>query len=155
MYFFLSCFIFSTGGVSIIISTNRVECPKPSTISTWTDTCFAAAVLLFRIYATQVKISPIRARPHHGSRPAIVALFSLTWTCLQPSFCVQLCTWHEIVVRISIAVCLSCTLGKTAKILIVFRTSQGEIKLCCTAHQQFGMLTVSVVFIWLVYNPTF
>lgn len=154
MYFFLSFFLFiPTACVSMIITTDGVERLSPSTISTWSDACFAAAVLLLSIYATRVKIAPLRLRPRHGGRPATVALFTLTWTCFQPSFCVQLSNWQEIAVRISMAVCLSCALGKTAQMLIVFRTSHAEMKLCCTAHQRFGMLTVSVICFF--YSPTF
>lgn len=128
----------------------------PPAISTWSNACFAVAALLLGIYTTRVKIAPLRVRPHHGARPTTVALLTLTWNCFTPSFSVQQhSNWQEIVLRISIAVFLSCALRKSAQMLIVFRTSHTEVKLCCTTHQGFGVLTITVVFIWFVYNPTF
>lgn len=148
-----SLFLF-TDVMSYTVQTDKGESIRPTDISTWVATCFAAAVLLLGVYMQRVKITPVRVSPHYGSCPSMVVLFSLTWNRFSPSLTVhQPPVGQQIAVGISAVVVLSCALGKTAQVLIVFRTSHTVMKLCCSTHQRFRPLTVTVLFIWFIYSP--
>lgn len=146
-----SLFLF-TGVISYTVHTDRGESIRPTDISTWVATCFAAAVLLLGVYLQRVKITPVRVSPHHGSYPSMVVMFTLTWNRFSPSVTVHRPpAGLRIAVGISVVVVLSRALGKTAQVLIVFRTSHTVMKLYCSTHQRFR--TVTVLFIRFICSP--
>lgn len=142
--------------ISYTVHTDRGESIRPTDISTWVATCFAADVLLLGVYIARFKITPVRVGPHYGSNPTMVVLFSLTFNHFSPSVTVhQPPAVPQTAVGISVVVVLSCALGKTAQVLIVFRTSHTVMKLCCSTHQRFRTLTVTVLVVWFIYSPAF
>lgn len=63
--------------------------------------------------------------------------------------------WARIDVRISFAASLSCALGKSVHVLIVCRAIGVVLKLYCSTNQRVRLLSVTLVFIWLVLKPLF
>lgn len=57
--------------------------------------------------------------------------------------------WARIAVRIS----LPCALGKSVHVSIVCRAAGVVLKLYCSTHQRVRLLSVTLVFIWLVLKP--
>lgn len=129
---------------------------RPTDSSRWVARCFLAAVLLLGIHMTRVKISPNRVSPDHGSHSTMVMIFTMTWHWFSPSVTIhRLSEWPRIAVGISFAVFLSCALGRTVHVLIIFRATHTVMKLCWTTHQRFRTLSVSMLFIWLISSPPF
>lgn len=63
--------------------------------------------------------------------------------------------WARIVVRISFAASLSCALRKSVHMSIVCRAAGVVLKLYCSTHQRVRLLSITLVFIWLVLKPLF
>ncbi|XP_051254264.1 uncharacterized protein LOC127362519 [Dicentrarchus labrax] len=138
---------------AFLTQTGRMKSVQPMDTSRWVARFFLAAALLLGIYMTRIKISPNRVHPAHGSNSTMVMLFTMTLRCFSSIH--EPTELSRIAVGISFVICLSYTLESTVHVLIACRAAHTVMKLFCTTQQQFRALPVTVLFIWLTFNPPF
>lgn len=113
-------------------------------------------MLLLGVYLSGRKASPNRIPSVHGNDSSAVMFFTMKWHCFSLSVSAP---WHperaRIAVRISFAASLSCALGENVHVSIVCRAAGVVLKMYCSTHQRLRLLSVTLVFTWLVLKPVF
>lgn len=110
---------------------------QPADSSRWVGRTFQAALLLFAVYMTNIKISSNRVSLHHNCN-------------YLPSFTIyQLSKWC------AVTVCLTCVVGRTVHVLIIFRAAHTVMKWIFPAQHRLRALAVAVLLIWLNLSALF
>lgn len=154
--FHLDAKIFPTDVVLFRAHPGRLDSLRPTDNNRRVARCFLAAVLLLSVYLTGRKASPNRISHTHGNNSSAVMFFTMKWHYFSLSVsALGHSEWARIAVRISFAASLSCALGKSVHVSIVCRAAGVVLKLYCSTHQRVRLLSVTLVFIWLVLKPLF
>lgn len=137
-------------------SHSSVESVRLSETSSLVRRLFHAAVLLLGIYITRIKRSPNRFRAAHGNNATMVIFFTMTFHCYPPTHNRQQPSeWSQVAVEISLAICLSCALGRAVHILLACRTAHTVIASLCPTQQKLRALPVTVLLLWFTFNLSF
>lgn len=147
---------FPTDGVSFPAHPGRSDSLRPTDNNRQVARCFLAAVLLLGVYLSGRKASPNRIPRTQSDNSAAVMLFTMKWHCFSLSVSAPgPSEWARIAVSISFAASISCALGKSVRVSVVCRAAGVVLKLHCSTHQWLRLLSVTMVFAWLVLKPVF
>ena len=108
--------------------------------SRWVGRFFLAAVLLLGTYIRRMKLSPSAVNESNSTMATLLSLTLHSFPIQQPS------EWPSVTVGVSVAIYLSCALGRTVHVFLAYRA---VMKLLCPTQQQFGALPLTVLILWL------
>lgn len=153
---FLNLKFFPTVAIVFTAHPGRLDILWPTDNSRPVARCFLAAVLLLGIYLTGHKPLPNGIPRSHCNKSSALMFFTMKWHYFQPSIPILgPSEWARIAVRISFAASLSCALGKSVHVSAVCRAAGGVMKLYCSTHQRVKLLSITTVFIWLLFKHLF
>lgn len=107
---------------------------QPTDSSKWVGKIFQAALLLFAIHMTRIEMSSNRDSLHHNCN------FSASVNIYQPS------QWYIILA------CLTCVVGRTFHVLIIFKAAHPVMKLFFSTRYRLNAQLVAVLLIWLTFS---